>query len=1388
MKRLIALLLTVCLLFGTLPAAALAESADAFLANTSASSTALPADAADSLPKESPGSVPEQPNPVTNSAPPESSVLGGAAAAESASPLAAPAPAAAPVSATLRIELYDSTWLLPTKFTMPDKYKPLADYGFTVKQDPGYFTPLHLLAEYCSAQGLDPAESIEVTPTGFVTNILGMKGSNNRLEGGALFSDTSFMFAVNDAYPARENGVGYTLADYPLAEGDTVVLYDMWFSSATVGGHYAYFTQKTLSGYTGDPIPLEMRGFFGMTGTSASMKGAELLFYDANGSELTDADAVGENVKADGTASAICLKPGTYIVSAKRLSGFYHNFSTLSACDISRPYALVTITDPPPLTDAEAVAYDKSVLSLGDLSAVTGNLALPSAGRRGTAISWQSDSDSISADGTVTRPAYPLPDKTVRLTATIRRGAETAEKEFSVTVKAVNKTEAEQQLKDDIDRLSVSSSFFPTTQFPGAEANLLSLWQKAFSDKGYQNVSVSILATKNPNIAEDGSIIFNQYYCKAPVTLHFERAGASCDKTVTCTVSTKTLTAQEKVDTVAELLTFDAIKGSNTDAAFVSKSLSSIKSMTGYSGVGIAWKSDSPAVAVGSYSHSVKRPALGQPDVPVVLTATVSLSGASAKTKDIPFTVGAYSTALATLRVSAGALDFSPDATSYTVHLPQNAQTLVVTAQPRDPSVTTFSIGSSSFSYNGSKEQAVTIPLAGLSTEVSIQVTCGGTVGSTALALVRDLPEAPSVSAFWGGFRKDGSANAVLTGNKTPAEETAALVWEARAAETSGLTSYPGSPLVVGGKLYIARDNKLLRLDAGTGHVEKEVTLSGEIGYAAMAAYAEGQIFVPLTGGVVECIDAAAMRSLWRTTALGGSSLQALAPVSYLHGKVFCGFYDYTSRSGMIAMLDPAAAPNTAGEKAWTTTFCAAGCYGSGAAAAAENIVLADESGTVSLLDANGKLLDTAPVDGAVRSLPVFAQNAIYLTTTKGSLYRFTADAGKLQQTAKAALPGASVCSPAVAGDTVFAVGGAFGTKGFCAAFDTATLHPRASLVTAGPIQSSPAAVYSSEGIALYAVQNSADGPLLRFVYDARQKTLTQQILYIPSVKNYATFSPVFTETGVLLYGNDSGILQALTLTPVPARPETTPGIPETILPTPGSNSGEGSQASPAAQPSATKKPLLPLERPQAAPQEAPAKTALFQISALEKSIAEGAPFCRIALSPETPISREMIAKLNAAADCTLVLDYSDYTISIKPGDFAVPESDFTIRLVSTPLSQTQQAKLGADAAGFELSVEGAKISGSFTVVLPYTGSAAFCYPLNEDGSTGAPVPVTLQDGYAMCTLQSVGSYLLASLEEEPVPAGSSPAKDFSVLPLVAFGGIAVSLLAAFLLLKKKTR
>ncbi|MEA4961635.1 immunoglobulin-like domain-containing protein [Lutispora sp.] len=103
------------------------------------------------------------------------------------------------------------------------------------------------------------------------------------------------------------------------------------------------------------------------------------------------------------------------------------------------------------MTDEDIMQADYSWLTStqllngnADLNYVTADINLPTSGQYGSTISWTSGNDAlVDTEGKVTRPAYTNGDETVTLTATVSKGAFTKTKEFTVTVKVLEQTDAE---------------------------------------------------------------------------------------------------------------------------------------------------------------------------------------------------------------------------------------------------------------------------------------------------------------------------------------------------------------------------------------------------------------------------------------------------------------------------------------------------------------------------------------------------------------------------------------------------------------------------------------------------------------------------------------------------------------------------------------------------------------------------------------------------------------------------------------------------------------------------------------------------------------------------------------------------------------------------------
>lgn len=158
-----------------------------------------------------------------------------------------------------------------------------------------------------------------------------------------------------------------------------------------------------------------------------------------------------------------------------------------------------------PLTDAELVEEAKDALDLGDLSAVTEDILLPSEGINETVITWSSSNTFwISIDGVVTRPQYSYGDMPVQLTATITLNDESVEKVFEVTI---IKIPVEQEVATDVATLDFFDQTIVTENlnFP------------VFGSRG----TVFYFSSSNPDVINKSGIVFRPGYTEedAEVTI-----------------------------------------------------------------------------------------------------------------------------------------------------------------------------------------------------------------------------------------------------------------------------------------------------------------------------------------------------------------------------------------------------------------------------------------------------------------------------------------------------------------------------------------------------------------------------------------------------------------------------------------------------------------------------------------------------------------------------------------------------------------------------------------------------------------------------------------------------------------------------------------------------
>lgn len=297
--------------------------------------------------------------------------------------------------------------------------------------------------------------------------------------------------------------------------------------------------------------------------------------------------------------------------------------ATVQYGEVSRTKTF-TVTVKQQSTDTQRVAADKTALAItyktGDsASSVTQPLTLPTAGSNGSVITWASSQPGIiSNDGkTVNRPTAGLGDAAVTLTATISYGSVTDTKSFTVTVK---------QLFTDAQRVAADKTALAITF---GETDSASSVTRALTlpVSGPNGSAISWVSGNTSIISSDGKTVnrpaagSGDAAVVLTAVIHY---GSTSDiKIFTVTVKQQ-LTEPQKVAADKEAL---AVGFNGSDSA--SSVTQAVKlPAAGANGSTITWTSSNPYI-ISPDGKTVVRPAVGQGDVTVVLSAIISTGGYS---------------------------------------------------------------------------------------------------------------------------------------------------------------------------------------------------------------------------------------------------------------------------------------------------------------------------------------------------------------------------------------------------------------------------------------------------------------------------------------------------------------------------------------------------------------------------------------------------------------------------------------------------------------------------------------------------------------------------------------------------------------------------------------
>lgn len=330
--------------------------------------------------------------------------------------------------------------------------------------------------------------------------------------------------------------------------------------------------------------------------------------------------------------------------------GGEHVVDTESAAAVAAVKDALTVT---PTTVTEACVLD---------------LPISAEGFGGT-ICWKSSDESIIAtDGTVTLPLEGT--SYVTLTATISLAGESATKQFVITVISLA-AQYEQRLTDAQSWLNGKSSLSPIC---GEDANLCAYVQTLLGNAGYTGITVSVTQTGTltypaalpceAGIAENGDIT---YFSADPTSLTFAVRGATINdaqlqlslggqsRSVTVTVHLEwdkdAVTAY--LAHAAQCITFDSIRGDNTDQEHITQNMLLPQRLSAYPYVTVAWASSSEIIEISGDAFSdtltaqVRAPS---EDAAVTLTPTLTFVLNDGTMEMTPFTLTVLAEDLEPLR------------------------------------------------------------------------------------------------------------------------------------------------------------------------------------------------------------------------------------------------------------------------------------------------------------------------------------------------------------------------------------------------------------------------------------------------------------------------------------------------------------------------------------------------------------------------------------------------------------------------------------------------------------------------------------------------------------------------------------------------------------------
>ena len=362
-------------------------------------------------------------------------------------------------------------------------------------------------------------------------------------------------------------------------------------------------------------------------------------------------------------------------------------------------------------------------------------------------------------------------------------------------------------------------------------------------------------------------------------------------------------------------------------------------------------------------------------------------------------------------------------------------------------------------------------------------------------------------------------------------------------------------PLLVGDYLYVAVGSKLLKKNVDTGETVAESPLAAKIDSTSRMVYTGGVILVPLSSGRLQALTVDALATVWVTDELPAGPngpQQSLSSVTVRDGYAYFGSADadwsnsYGGYLLCVRLSDGKIMWNKANQNS-------VGYYWSGMAFTGGYGVIADDSGTVSVIDpATGDVVSTLKVADRVRTTVLADGSTLYVVSNDGVLHKLSVSAdGTLSEASSVKFGASSTSTPVLANGKII-VGGA-SVDGFTggwqgnteyhygqiAVIDAVTMTVENIVCKAdgnyirqygydagGDVKSQPVVSVQDGQTYVYFTSNNNPGGIYRYRVGDKEA----ELLYTPDTanQNYCMSSISVGSDGSLYYTNDSGKLFAI--------------------------------------------------------------------------------------------------------------------------------------------------------------------------------------------------------------------------------------------------------------------